>query len=65
MKSFLMAFSAVALIFAASACNPNRSNPNYNTSQSQQPGAIQTPGTSGSTSDTGVSGGTGTTSENR
>jgi hypothetical protein len=49
MKHLTMALGACAMIFAATACNPNRNNPNYNASQTQQPGTAQSPGMSGNT----------------
>lgn len=49
LRRSILAISTSALIFAVSACNPNRNNPNYNASQSQ-PGTTSSPGMSGNTS---------------
>lgn len=50
LRRSILAISAGALIFIASACNPNRNNPNYNASRSQQqPGATSSPGMTGDT----------------
>ncbi len=59
----VLAISASALIFAASACNPNRNNPNYNASRTQ-PGTVSSPGMSGSSGsgNTGSLSGAGDTS---
>jgi hypothetical protein len=55
----VMTFGACALIFAATSCNPNRNNPNYNASRTQ-PGVAASPGASGG--DTGSVSGAGDTS---
>jgi hypothetical protein len=48
-RRLMMALGACAMIFATTACNPNRNNPNYNASQTQQPGTASSPGMSGNT----------------